>query len=198
MIFLTEEEIQIILNNTPKRAAFLLGYHVDNVRNYKRSIKNGHHPRRHETLSEDELRIIKINSPRKAAEMLGRSVNKISYYKRRIREGKIDIVKNESIPIPNSWQPKYDEIIRQKLSLQPIAIEPISESNNEPVNLKLEAAKAKIKLHDILKQFPKLLPNQIEQMKSIYSYSPKSAIRYCQNIQQWIERKRNQEAQEKA
>lgn len=46
-------------------------------------------------------------------------------------------------------------------------------------------------LEDIIKMFPNMNNGQIEQMKSIYAYSPKSAIRYCQIIQNYINKKRN-------
>ena len=49
----------------------------------------------------------------------------------------------------------------------------------------------KLVLEDIIKKFPNMNNGQIQQMESIYAYSPKSAIRYCQVIQDYINRKRN-------
>jgi hypothetical protein len=49
----------------------------------------------------------------------------------------------------------------------------------------------KLVLKDIVKMFPNMNNGQIQQMESIYAYSPKSAIRYCQVIQDYINRKRN-------
>lgn len=47
----------------------------------------------------------------------------------------------------------------------------------------LKKEKVKLPILDILIQFPDMLPGQIKQAKSIYEYSPQSALRYCQIIQ---------------
>jgi hypothetical protein len=49
----------------------------------------------------------------------------------------------------------------------------------------LKEEKAKIGINEILSQFPEMTVGQIHQTKLIYSYSPKSAVRYCEVIREY-------------
>jgi hypothetical protein len=129
--------------------------------------------KQHKTLAEGEKEVCLQGCPRQAAEKLGVS---ISTARRRRRELlKIDyryFNARTSVPLPPSPASTPTKSL----------INFVSFNAKQPVEPTLKEEKNKIRINEILSQFQEMTIGQIHQMKLIYSYSPKSAVRYCELI----------------
>ena len=92
------------------------------------------------------------------------------------------------------WTPENDRLLIKRISNN--SIDKVAElfgQSEEQVKERLDHVlkeeKAKIRINKILSQFPGMTAGQIHQMELIYFYSPKSAVRYCKAIQQYVENK---------
>ncbi len=145
-------------------------------------------------ISKEQLEIIAREKCPKAAEILGLELKKVRYYKRRINEGHIQVLKIKQSPSkPHKWTTQEDKILMEKLNIDSIqeAVVVLKIPKKEVKRrcvLILQKQKAKLPILDILKKFPNMLPGQIQQMKYIYEYSPQSALKYCQAIQNYNDR----------
>lgn len=143
--------------------------------------------------TEEALKIIALEKDSKAAKILGLELQQVRYYKRRIREGHIKLFLPER---PKNIQPKRkpwtikedtilkDNIIDNSIKNMTKLLHRTKEEIQKRLDLLLKKEKAELPIIDILIRFPNMIPSQIEQMKSIYAYSPKSALRYCEAIEE--------------
>jgi hypothetical protein len=140
-------------------------------------------------ISKEQLEIIAREKCPKAAKILGIELKKVRYYRRRIVEGHINIVvPKRELTTPRKWTTEEDrtlmkEIENSHIAQVGIALKRTKEDIEKRLSLMLKKEKVKLPILEILMQFPGMLPSQVEQMKSIYEYSPQSALRYCQIIQ---------------
>ncbi len=86
-----------------------------------------------------------------------------------------------------TWTPEDDRLLIKRISNN--SIDKVAklfgrpkEQIKERLHHVLKEEKAKIGINEILFQFQGMTTGQIHQMKLIYSYSPKSAVRYCEVI----------------
>lgn len=89
-----------------------------------------------------------------------------------------------------TWTPKNDILLIKRISNN--SIDKIAELFGQPKEqIKersryiLKEKKAKSGINEILSQFPEMTVGQIHQMELIHSYSPKSAVRYCELIREY-------------
>lgn len=140
-------------------------------------------------IGKEQLEIIAREKCPKAAKILGIELSKVRYYRRRIVEGHINIVvPKRELTTPRKWTTEEDrtlmkEIENSHIAQVGIALKRTKEDIEKRLSLMLKKEKVKLPILEILIQFPDMLPSQVEQMKSIYEYSPQSALRYCQIIQ---------------
>lgn len=140
-------------------------------------------------IGKEQLEIIAREKCPKAAKILGIELSKVRYYRRRIVEGHINIVvPKRELTTPKKWTTEEDrtlmkEIENSHIAQVGIALKRTKEDIEKRLSLMLKKEKVKLPILEILMQFPDMLPSQVEQMKSIYEYSPQSALRYCQIIQ---------------
>lgn len=140
-------------------------------------------------ISKEQLEIIAREKCPKAARILGIELSKVRYYRRRIVEGHINIVvPKRELNTSRKWTTEEDrtlmkEIENSHIAQVGIALKRTKEDVEKRLSLMLKKEKVKLPILEILIQFPDMLPSQVEQMKSIYEYSPQSALRYCQIIQ---------------
>jgi len=140
-------------------------------------------------ISKRELKIIAREKCPKAAKILGIELSKVRYYRRRIVEGHINIVvPKRELTTPRKWTIEEDRTLMKEIEntcvvQAAIVLKRTRKDVRERFNLMLKKEKVKLPILEILMQFPGMLPSQVEQMKSIYEYSPQSALRYCQIIQ---------------
>lgn len=140
-------------------------------------------------IGKEQLEIIAREKCPKAAKILGIELSKVRYYRRRIVEGHINIVvPKRELTTPRKWTIEEDrtlmkEIENSHIAQVGIALKRTKEDIEKRLSLILKKEKVKLPILEILMQFPDMLPSQVEQMKSIYEYSPQSALRYCQIIQ---------------
>jgi|688.fasta_scaffold29134_17 transposase len=170
----------------------------------------------HKTLAEEEKEVCLQGYPHQAAEKLGVS---ISTARRRRRELlKMDyrhFDARTSVPLPPStptkslinfvslndakqpveptWTPDNDRLLIKQISNN--SIDKVAELFGQPkeqieerLHHVLKEEKNKIGINEILSQF-QMTTGQIHQMKLIYSYSPKSAVRYCEVIREYAKNK---------
>ena len=141
-------------------------------------------------ITRKELEIIAREKCPKAAKILGIELSKVRYYRRRIVEGHINIVvPKREIIAPRKWTAEEDRILMKEIENShiiqaAIVLERTREDAEKRLSLILKKEKVKLPILDILIQFPDMLPGQIKQAKSIYNYSPQSALRYCQAIEE--------------
>lgn len=230
------EQLKIIAENSPRKAATILGVHIRTVRYYKQRIEGksvqleqptdykkwtqeednylltfGNHStylelqevfkasrtqidhrckilgvspkklKQHKTLTEEEKEVCLQGYLHQAAEKLGVSV---STARRRRRELlKVDYRRFDSrtsAPLPSTPTKSLINFVSDKQPVEP---------TSTPGNDVLKEKKAKIGINEILSQFQGLSAGQIHQMKLIYSYSPKSAVRYCEVIREYAKNK---------
>lgn len=143
--------------------------------------------------TEEALKIIALEKDSKSAKILGIQLQQVRYYKRRIREGHIKLFLSEK---PKNIQPKRkpwtikedtilkDNIIDNSIKNMTKLLHRTKEEIQARLELFLKKEKTELPIIDILIRFPNMIPGQIEQMKSIYAYSPKSALRYCETIEE--------------
>jgi hypothetical protein len=142
-------------------------------------------------ISKEQLEIIAREKCPKAAKILGIELKKVRYYRRRIVEGHINIVvPKRELTTPRRWTTEEDRTLMKEIENSHIAqvamvLKRTRKDVQERFNLMLKKEKVKLPILDILIQFPDMLPSQVEQMKSIYEYSPQSALRYCQIIKDY-------------
>jgi hypothetical protein len=140
-------------------------------------------------ISKEQLEIIAREKCPKAARILGIELSKVRYYRRRIVEGHINIVvPKRELNTSRKWTTEEDrtlmkEIENSHIAQVGIALKRTKEDVEKRLSLMLKKEKVKLPILEILIQFPDMLPSQVDQMKSIYEYSPQSALRYCQIIQ---------------
>jgi hypothetical protein len=140
-------------------------------------------------ITKRELKIIAREKCPKAAKILGIELSKVRYYRRRIVEGHINIVvPKRELTTPRKWTIEEDRTLMKEIEntcvvQAAIVLKRTRKDVRERFNLMLKKEKVKLPILEILMQFPDMLPSQVEQMKSIYEYSPQSALRYCQIIQ---------------
>ncbi len=234
---MNSEQLKIIAENSPRKAATILGVHIRTVRYYKQRIEGksvqleepkmtkkwtqeednylltfgvqltyselqealkasrtqidhrckilGVSPKKlkqHKTLTEEEKEVCLQGYPHQVAEKLGVS---ISTARRRTRELlRIDYRHFDSrtsvpVPLPSTPTKSLINFVSDKQPVEPTC-------NPDDV---LKEEKAKIQINKILSQFQGLSAGQIHQMKLIYSYSPKSAVRYCEVIREYAKNK---------
>lgn len=142
-------------------------------------------------ITRKELEIIAREKCPKAAKILGIELSKVRYYRRRIVEGHINIVvPKREIIAPRKWTAEEDRILMKEIENSHIiqvgiVLKRTREDVEKRLSLILKKEKVKLPILDILIQFPDMLPSQIKQAKSIYNYSPQSALRYCQAIEDY-------------
>jgi hypothetical protein len=86
-----------------------------------------------------------------------------------------------------TWTPDNDRLLIKQISNNSIG-QP-KEQIEERLHHVLKEEKNKIGINEILSQFQGMTTGQIHQMKLIYSYSPKSAVRYCEVIREYAKNK---------
>jgi hypothetical protein len=140
-------------------------------------------------IGKEQLEIIAREKCPKAAKILGIELSKVRYYRRRIVEGHINIVvPKRELTTPRKWTTEEDRTLMKEIEntcvvQAAIVLKRTREDVEKRLSLMLKKEKIKLPILEILMQFPGMLPSQVEQMKSIYEYSPQSALRYCQIIQ---------------
>jgi DNA-binding CsgD family transcriptional regulator len=236
------EQLKIIAENSPRKAAAILGVHIRKVRYHKqrmegKSVKQPKEPKtnykkwdqeednylltfgngstypelqealkasrtqidhrckilgvspkklkHHKTLAEEEKEVCLQGYPHQVAEKLGVS---ISTARRRRRELlKMDyrhFDARTSVPLPPSTPTKsLINFVSLNDAEQP------KEQIEERLHHVLKEEKNKIGINEILSQFQGMTTGQIHQMKLIYSYNPKSAVRYCEVIREYTKNK---------
>jgi len=95
----------------------------------------------------------------------------------------------ESIADP-TWTPEDDRLLIKRISNNSIdkvaeLFGQTEEQIKERLRHVLKKEKAKIGINEILFQFQGMTAEQIHQMELIYSYNPKSAVRYCEVIREY-------------
>jgi len=87
----------------------------------------------------------------------------------------------------STWTPENDRLLIKRISNN--SIDKVAKLFGQPeqqikerLNHVLKEEKVKIGINEILSQFPGMTAGQIHQAKLIYSYNPKSAVRYCEVI----------------
>lgn len=141
-------------------------------------------------INEEQLEIIAKERCPKAAQILGIDLQKVRYLKRRILEGhiKTQIVLSEKANRFKQWTIEDDhtllkEFEKNSVAQAAIVLKRTRKEIKERLDLVLQKEKDKLPIINILLSFPTMLPGQIQQMKDIYTYSPKSALRYCEAIE---------------
>jgi hypothetical protein len=76
-----------------------------------------------------------------------------------------------------TWTPKNDILLIKRISNN--SIDKVAKLFGQPEE------QVKIGINEILSQFPEMTVGQIHQTKLIHSYSPKSAVRYCEVIREY-------------
>ena len=131
------------------------------------------------TLAEEEKKVCLQGCTREVAERLGVSVSTARRRRREIL--RIDyryFDARTSVPLPPPSTPTKSLI--NFVSLNNDAKQPVEPTKEE---------KNKIGINEILSQFQEMTTGQIHQMQLIYSYSPKSAVRYCEVIREYAKNK---------
>ena len=124
--------------------------------------------RKHKNLTDSEIKICLEKTSKEAAELLDVHEATARRVKRRMSES---VPFNERSPIPKQLKEK---------PLKPR----IWTDEDDAILAKVAQEKQIVPgINEILRASPGLLPGQIQMVKSLYSYSPKSAIEYCKNIQ---------------
>jgi hypothetical protein len=97
-------------------------------------------------------------------------------------------------PVEPTWTPDNDRLLIKQISNN--SIDKVAELFGQPkeqieerLHHVLKEEKNKIGINEILSQFQGMTTGQIHQMKLIYSYSPKSAVRYCEAIREYAKNK---------
>lgn len=156
----------------------------------------------YKNLTKEEQEICLTNSLFDASEKLGVSIQTI---KRRRKELRGDLFcERTSVPLPptpstkslitsseqTQWTPEDDRLLVKRItgnSTEEVAFlfGKSTEEIRERLQFLLKEEKAKISIDEILSQFQGMTTGQIYQLTLIYSYSPKSAVRYCESIKEY-------------
>ncbi|MFM6602963.1 MAG: hypothetical protein ACKPH3_02605, partial [Dolichospermum sp.] len=152
----------------------------------------------YKNLTKEEQEICLTNSLSEAAEKLGVSIQTVKRRREKLR-GYL-FCERTSVPLPPTpptkslitfseqtqpWTSKDDELLIKRIignSTEEVALlfgKP-REEIEERLQFLLKEEKAKISIDEILSQFQGMTAGQIHQLTLIYSYSPKSAVRYCE------------------
>lgn len=168
--------------------------------------------KRHKTtLTKEEQEICLTNHLSQAAEKLGVSIQSIKRRRKELREHLFDArtpvplppftptkslinFSEQPIQITPIWTPEDDRLLIKRVtgnSTDEVAklFGKSREEIRERLQFLLKEEKAKIGINEILFQFPGMTAGQIYQMKLIYSYSPRSAVRYCESIRDYTNNK---------
>lgn len=144
--------------------------------------------------TEEALKIIALEKDSKAAKILGLNIEQVRYYKRRIREGHIKLFlpgkQRNTLLKRKPWTIKEDRILKDNIIDHSIKnmtklLHRTKEEVQARLDLLLDREKAKFPIRNILISFPDMSLEQLQQMKMIYAYSLKSALRYCQAIEEY-------------
>jgi hypothetical protein len=150
--------------------------------------------RKHKNLTDSEIKICLEKTSKEAAELLDVHEATVRRIKRRMRG---TVLFNGRSPIPQQlkekplkpriWTPEDDAILLKRISNNPVerTAELFNVSEDEIKNRLAKVTQEKQVvpgINEILRNFPDLLPGQIQMVKSLYSHSPKSAVEYCKNI----------------
>ena len=95
-------------------------------------------------------------------------------------------------PAESTWTPEDDRLLIKRISNNSIdKVAELFEQSEEQIKERLHHVlkEEKAKINEILFQFQGMTAGQIRQMKLIYSYSPKSAVRYCEAIREYTRNK---------
>ncbi|MFM6248609.1 MAG: helix-turn-helix transcriptional regulator [Dolichospermum sp.] len=157
----------------------------------------------YKNLTKKEQEICLTNSLSEAAEKLGVSIQTIKRRRKKLRGDLFDA--RTSVPLPivspskslitfseqtQPWTSKDDELLIKRIignSTEEVALlfgKP-REEIEERLQFLLKEEKAKISIDEILSQFQGMTAGQIHQLTLIYSYDPKSAVRYCEAIKEY-------------
>ncbi|MFM6918652.1 MAG: hypothetical protein ACKPKT_13955 [Dolichospermum sp.] len=156
----------------------------------------------YKNLTKEEQKICLTNSLFDASEKLGVSIQTI---KRRRKELRGDLFcERTSVPLPltpptkslitfseqTQWTAEDDRLLVKRItgnSTEEVAFlfGKSKEEVRERLQFLLKEEKAKISIDQILSQFEGMTAGQIHQLTLIYSYSPKSAVRYCEAIKDY-------------
>jgi hypothetical protein len=143
-------------------------------------------------IDEKQLEIIAKERCPKASQILGIDLQRVCYLKRRILKRHIEtqIVPSEKANRFKQWTTEDDQTLLKEFEKNSVAqaaivLKRTRKEIKERLDLVLQKEKDKLPIIDILLRFPAMLPGQIQQMKDIYTYSPKSALRYCEAIEKY-------------
>ena len=120
----------------------------------------------HKILTREEQEICLQEPLAQAAKRLGISVTTVKRRKKELIKMSFDLCDTEK-------SVAFDKVVEVK---QP------NEQIEERLRHVLNQEKTKTEINEILFQFQGMTAGQIRQMELIYSYSPKSAVRYCEVI----------------
>ena len=135
--------------------------------------------KQHKTLTEQEKEVCLQGYPHQVAEKLGLSVSTVRRRTRELLKADYRLFDSRtSVPLP--LPPSPTKSLINFVSLNNDAKQPVEPTKEE---------KNKIGINEILSQFQEMTTGQIHQMQLIYSYSPKSAVRYCEVIREYAKNK---------
>ncbi|MFM6833986.1 MAG: helix-turn-helix transcriptional regulator [Dolichospermum sp.] len=156
----------------------------------------------YKNLTKKEQEICLTNSLSEAAEKLGVSIQTIKRRRKKLRGDLFDA--RTSVPLPivspskslinfseqTQWTAEDDRLLVKRItgnSTEEVALlfGKSTEEIRERLQFLLKEEKAKISIDKILSQFQGMTAGQIHQLTLIYSYSPKSAVRYCESIKEY-------------
>ena len=139
--------------------------------------------KQHKTLTQQEKEVCLQGCTGEVAKKLGLSVSTVRRRTRELLKADYRLFDSRtSVPLPSTPTKSLMNFVSYK---QPV--EPTLTPGNDV--LKEKEKKAKIGINEILSQFQGLSAGQIHQMELIYSYSPKSAVRYCEVIIEYAKNK---------
>ena len=176
---LTKEEEEVCLQGYPYQAAEKLGVSISTARRRRREL----------------LKIDYRHLDARTSVPLPPSTPTKSLINFR-REQPVEITTESTVEstVESTWTPDDDRLLIKRISNN--SIDEVAELFGQPkeqikerIRYVLKQEKAKIGINEILSQFQGMTTGQIHQMKLIYSYSPKSAVRYCEVIREYAKNK---------
>ena len=161
---LTQAE-KILCLEHPYEAHKILGIHARTVSRVKRQILN-------KQILFNDRTPISVPSPSMPTRSL---INFVGF-------------NDDKQPAESTWTPEDDRLLIKRISNNSIdKVAELFEQSEEQIKERLHHVlkEEKAKINEILFQFQGMTAGQIRQMKLIYSYSPKSAVRYCEAIREY-------------
>jgi hypothetical protein len=200
------EQLKIIAENSPREAAKILNIHIRNVRYHKqrmegKSVKQLKQPKTNYKWTEEEDNYLltfgndstypELEETLKASRIqidhrcktLGVSPKKLKHHKILTEEEKEICLQGYLHQAAEKLGVSIPTAGRRRRELLKIDFRRCD--TRTPVSYILKEEKAKIGINEILSQFPEMTVGQIHQTKLIHSYSPKSAVRYCEVIREY-------------